>query len=269
MPFVNNAMSQAAAKISRLGKEAGLAIASLPLRLTTNPALPGPRLLHRVCGTCDARWFLDSGKMGAQLVADALARQGRSLLECEAILDFGCGIGRVLRNWSNLNGPRLHGTDRDPTLIAWCRRHLPFAHFEVNTLEPRLCYPGASFDVVTAFSVFTHLGAARQEGWMAEFSRVLRPGGLLIISLHGTHYMPVLNHDQRNQFREGSLVVVGEHGEGTNTCAAFHPEAYVRIVLARDWDLREFSPEGAIANPSQDLYILRKPTGASARIIAA
>ncbi len=48
---------------------------------------------------------------------------------------------------------------------------------------------------------------------------------------------------------------------GTNLCAAFHPETYVTEVLAPDWRLIDFVPEGARGNPRQDYYLLQKPAG--------
>ena len=57
-----------------------------------------------------------------------LARSGVTIERLGAILDFGCGAGRVLRHWKSLEGPALHGTDYNPELVAWCAASLPFAH---------------------------------------------------------------------------------------------------------------------------------------------
>lgn len=247
-------------RVRRLSRYAGQCLDSLPVRMGhRTPPIPGPKLLHLIGGTCDARWFLGSGQAGAATVRDALAGQGVRLEDCEAVLDFGCGVGRVMRHWRGVQGPRFHGTDYNPRLIAWCRRHLPFAAFGVNGLDPGLAYPDGSFDVAYAFSVFTHLTSARQEAWMSELRRLVRPGGHLILSLHGEFYLQAMSDADRARFRTGGMVVVGGGRDGTNDCATFHPPSYVRIVLARDWEVCAHMPEGARGNPAQDLYVLRRP----------
>jgi hypothetical protein len=94
---------------------------------------------------------------------------------------------------------------------------------------------------------------------MRQFLRVLRPGGYLLITTHGEFYSPHIRPTDRSKFHNGELVVVGGEFEGTNTCAAFHPERYVRKILARDFELVDFVAEGARGNPRQDVYLLRKP----------
>ena len=64
------------------------------------------------------------------------------------MLDFGCGCGRVMRWWKDLESTRLHGTDYNPYLVAWCRQNLPFAEFSVNGLEAGLDLPDGHFDLV-------------------------------------------------------------------------------------------------------------------------
>ena len=58
-----------------------------------------------------------------------------------------------------------------------------------------------------------------------------------------------------------SRVVVASERAGSNACAAFHPETYVRGTLAPAAGLEvvDFVPEGATGNPRQDTYLLRKP----------
>src|SRR3954451_10278501 len=48
------------------------------------------------------------------------------------ILDFGCGVGRVLRQLVPIaQGAELHGCDIDPACVAWVREHLsPPLHVE-------------------------------------------------------------------------------------------------------------------------------------------
>jgi SAM-dependent methyltransferase len=215
-------------------------------------------LIRLVAGSDDRTWFLDGGRLAAASMQEILAGQGIALENLRAILDFGCGVGRVMRQWSSLQGPALHGTDYNPELVAWCTANLPFATFRVNRLTGRLDYPDTSFDLIYAFSVFTHLPADEQSFWMCELTRLLRPGGALFLTTHGEHYLPGLSTREQQQFQSGALVVRGSSEAGSNDCAAFHPESYVRRSLARGLDVASFVPRGARGNPNQDAYLLRK-----------
>lgn len=219
--------------------------------------LPPTRLRHWVAGTDDLPWFQEGGKLGVETLVSLLGKQGVDLAELGSVLDFGCGCGRVLRHLRRFDRVRIHGTDSNPAAIAWCDQHLDFAEFGTNRLEPPTRYRDRSFDLVYAFSVFTHLTEALQSAWMREMQRIIKPGGWLIITLHGDHYLPHINVAARAQYQRGELVVLGEEAVGQNACAAFHPESYVRNVLASDFDVVDFVPEGALGNPKQDAWLLR------------
>jgi SAM-dependent methyltransferase len=220
--------------------------------------VPPPRLIVRVAGTADAGWFLESGRLAATSITESLARHDRRVEELEALLDFGCGCGRVTRRWAGLGSTDVHGTDANEHAVAWCRPNLPFARFSSNRLAPPLAYANGSFDLVYALSVFTHLPEPLQLAWIHELERVLRPGGLLLLTTHGGHYRDRLSRDERAAFDAGRLVVRWPEGAGSNLCSAFHPPAYVKERLAERLDLVEHVPEGAAGNPHQDLYLLRR-----------
>lgn len=253
---------RAMGRIQRLSLRTSERVRGWPLRAAESGRgvpVPPPKLIHLVAGTMDVAWYLEGGRMAADSMCEILARNGRPLSSFQSILDFGCGVGRVIRHLPKSGGSVIQGCDYNSELIAWCRRHLTFARFDVNGLEAGLPYADASMDLVYAFSVFTHLPEQSQLAWMGELKRILRPGGCLVFSLHGEYYLDRLRDDERCRFRAGELIVHGTQREGSNDCAAFHPEAYVRERLAAAWDVVERVAEGALGNPRQDLYLLRKP----------
>ena len=79
-------------------------------------------------------------------LVDGLRANGADPEALGDVLDFGCGSGRLLRHWKASDRLRLHGTDYNADLIAWCQRHYRFARFSVNPLAGPLPYPDASFD---------------------------------------------------------------------------------------------------------------------------
>jgi len=219
--------------------------------------VPPPHLVLRVAGTPDAQWFLDSGRRAAKSIGAALERAGTSVEAMEAILDFGCGCGRVLRNWAHL-GADVAGSDLSGDAIEWCRANLPFARFETNGLPPPLAFDDESFELTYALSVLTHLPEAIQHEWMDDLHRVARPGGFLLVTTHGERYLERLDDEERRRFRDGQLVVRWGEVAGTNLCTAFHPPAWVRErLLPHGFEEVEFVAEGATGNPHQDLYVLR------------
>ena len=220
--------------------------------------LPPPELIIRVSGTTDVGWFIESGRLSEESIRAALERSGMPLGSLEAILDFGCGCGRMLRRWHDLDA-RICGSDLSGPAVEWCRTHLPFVEVGVNALEPPLPYAEASFDLVYALSVLTHLPVETQFAWREELGRVLRPGGRLLLTLHGDAYIGRLRGKERRVYAYGECVVRWAEVAGTNLCTTFHPPAFVRDRLADGWELVEHVPRGALGNPEQDLVVLRKP----------
>ncbi|MDQ3822105.1 MAG: class I SAM-dependent methyltransferase [Actinomycetota bacterium] len=222
--------------------------------------VPPPALIVRVAGTPDVEWFLRGGRLAAESIRAALSRHGRRIEDVGALLDFGCGCGRVTRNWLTLPRTDVFGSDMNEDAVEWCRRSLPFATFVRNGLAPPLAFENERFDLVYALSVFTHLPEDLQAAWMRELQRVLRPGGLVLLSTHGEHYLPRLTAEERDRFAAGEVVVRWEEVAGTNLCTAFHPPSYVRDRLAAGLEVLEFVAEGAKGNPHQDLFVLRRPS---------
>jgi SAM-dependent methyltransferase len=212
-----------------------------------------------VAGTTDISWFLKAGRRGAESISRILERNGVRIGDLEAILDFGCGCGRVIRYFKSLGTPKLCGSDYNPKLTDWCRQNLTFAHFETNDLQPPLRFANGAFDLIYALSVFTHLPEALQFQWMEELSRVLRPGGHLLISTHGKAYWEGLLPEEQEKFRSGQLVTRNGGEQGSNFFGTYHPRAYVTGKLARAFDVVDHIPEGAAGNPRQDAFLLRKP----------
>lgn len=220
--------------------------------------IPGPALRFMVAkGYVDREIFLREGEEGARFVVDMLAKQGQAIDQVGKLLDFGCGCGRVIRHLKGCGAEQLHGCDVNPIAIEWCQRFLDFATFKVNALEPPLPYPDNSFGLIYTYSVFTHLSVPLQTRWMDEMRRVLAPGGYLLLTVHGHAWAFRGLPNAQEVIDRGEIVVFREDRDGSNICCAFHPERYVREVLARGFEVLDFIPEGAKVFNPQDSYLLR------------
>src|SRR5688572_22403322 len=219
--------------------------------------IPPPELFYLVNGQYNIERFLTNGALGSQCIRDILSKNGLSVESFQSILDFGCGCGRVMRHWGSLAHSRLYGTDYNPSLIEWCRSALPFAEFSVNQPEGPLPYESSQFEFAYSISVLTHLTVAQQQAWMKELFRVLRPGGFLYVTVHGL-MADRLTPEEQKAFEAGHPVVFGEGQAGSNICASFCPESFMRRVLAKDFTVVDYVPLGA-RDAGQDVYLLQKP----------
>jgi SAM-dependent methyltransferase len=101
------------------------------------------------------------------------------------IFDLGAASGRVLRHWLHHQpAMQLYGSDTNPRHIQWMRNHLSSSLITFqNAMIPHLPLPDDFVDVVSAYSMFTHVDEY-EEGWLLELWRVLRPGGLAFLTVH-------------------------------------------------------------------------------------
>ena len=220
-------------------------------RLADGLALPPAALRVRVIAQADPEVFLSSGRTEAATLAAAASAHGLAIEDCDRILDFGCGCGRVTRHWRRYPSVEVHATDHDEDLIAWMRTGLPFIQVARNGLSPPLPYPEHYFGIVYAISVFTHMTDELAEAWMRELSRVIRPGGLLMFSALDQRQVDRLRPHERNAIERGEPVVQFADALGTNMCVSYHPRPFIERI-APDFDILSTRVIGA-----QELYILR------------
>jgi SAM-dependent methyltransferase len=121
----------------------------------------------------------------------AYRRRARILLDYlelrdgERVLDLGCGMGFYLMAMSNLRSLRLLGLDGDRGRLGWARRERVPAGLVQGELD-RLPLPDASVDKILLTEVLEHVPDDRRA--LAEIRRVLRPGGILAISVPHARY---------------------------------------------------------------------------------
>jgi ubiquinone/menaquinone biosynthesis C-methylase UbiE len=210
-----------------------------------------------VTGQHNLEVFYNNGIQGVECIRTILHKNGFDMNDFQSILDFGCGCGRILRHWNDLKGPEFYGVDYNSNLLNWCRKYLPFADYKVNQLTLNLKFKDASFDFIYAISVFTHLSEKLQFFWMKELKRVLKPEGILFVTVHGATRLHQLSKEDQQRFISGKVIVREEEFSGSNRCCTYHPEQYVRNHLAKDFRVLDFLPGGA-KDANQDVYLLQK-----------
>jgi SAM-dependent methyltransferase len=120
-----------------------------------------------------------------------------ALQPSDAVLDVGCGVGRIaapLTGYLNREG-HYAGFDVSRKAVAWCKENISRSHpnfdftvadiqngfynrnGKIRPSEFRFPFPDASFDVVFLASVFTHMFPPDVKHYLHEIARVLKPGG--------------------------------------------------------------------------------------------
>ncbi|MBZ5594526.1 MAG: class I SAM-dependent methyltransferase [Acidobacteriia bacterium] len=161
----------------------------------------------RVSESLSVGEFLTVGEGCANLVQQHVDEMGIDLCNGGRVLDFGCGCGRTIR-WflSGAGDAEFHGVDVDADAVAWCKNHLHKGHFLATAPGPPLPYPAEHFDVIYCLSVFTHLNESMQDIWLAELSRILKPGGVLLLTVYGTAATKGLDAEGQRTLRDHGFV---------------------------------------------------------------
>jgi SAM-dependent methyltransferase len=222
--------------------------------------LPPARLRHKVSTTPALDRFLSVGSKCSEDVVRALAGSGRALTSFRDVLDFGCGCGRTLI-WLARAAPssRFFGVDVDAEAIDWCSRHLKVAEFSLGRPLPPLDFAPDRFDLIYAISVFTHLNEEYQFCWLEELQRVTRPGGVVLLTLHGPSTHRHVPPDQAAEVREKGFAFVHSYPKHfhpewyQNT---FHSKEYVYENYSRYFEILDYIPQGLAG--FQDIVVLRK-----------
>jgi ubiquinone/menaquinone biosynthesis C-methylase UbiE len=96
-------------------------------------------------------------------------------------LDFGCGPGTLM----GLLPPKVSaiGVDIAEAQITYAREHYRGSGKEFIKLDSeRLPFPSHTFDSISCIEVIEHLDAVTTDTVFAEFLRVLKPSGKLIVT---------------------------------------------------------------------------------------
>lgn len=227
-------------------------------------------------GARDIDWFLHSGRVDYQTLKSAITRWSTKPLGQLVVLDWGAGCGRILQHFIP-DGVTMAASDVDPTAIQYLNKTFPHVQSIVNQSAPPLSFKSDAFDVIYAFSVWTHIPLNLQIEWLKEAHRLLKPGGIILISTmgyrglkqlregtnpleadwhaitdddlkaRGTIYFEYPIFGQDDELFSG---ITGSYG------IAIHDPDYIRRAWSGDFEVLEIV-EGAFRD-HQDLNVLRR-----------
>jgi SAM-dependent methyltransferase len=142
---------------------------------------PPPELMMDTSGLQRPQEFAMHGLLIGRTFVEACPTP---LNELESILDFGVGVGRLARMFKGFAGTYV-GVDIDRRNIEWITDNLDYVA-AVRTIPRRaLPFGDAFFGAAVSVSVFTHMNASDCMFYLSEMKRVVKPGGYILVSLHG------------------------------------------------------------------------------------
>lgn len=97
-------------------------------------------------------------------------------------LDFGCGAGRLAQGLARFFD-EVDGVDISASMVDAAREHNAHpgrVRYHVNVADDLALFGDDTFDLIYSNKVLQHIPPAHQAAYVAEFVRVLRPGGLAV-----------------------------------------------------------------------------------------
>jgi ubiquinone/menaquinone biosynthesis C-methylase UbiE len=167
-------------------------------------------------------WHKATGYKGGSfkkyVLNDILLRE-MSAVAGRSILELGAGNGYFMRlaldTYSGQVPQRIVITDGSAKLLSIAETKFHIRGAEYMHLDVRSPFPfdDASFDLIMATMIFNEVSTAGLRKALVECRRVLRPAGLLLITI--THPQFVASLDRRNQLKRnkfGTLTMPGAGG---------------------------------------------------------
>jgi SAM-dependent methyltransferase len=113
---------------------------------------------------------------------DCLDRLAHEVGNLGPICDMGCGPGQIAR-YMHRQGVNTLGVDLSPRMVAEAQRLNPDIHFHRGDM---LCLPDAenSWGGIAAFYCIIHIPREQIVDALREMKRVLKPGGVLLVTFH-------------------------------------------------------------------------------------
>jgi ubiquinone/menaquinone biosynthesis C-methylase UbiE len=153
------------------------------------PTFPDPTLQAMIVGSSNETALREAGNFYKHL-KNHFAKSGVKPLKDTKILDFGIGWGRIARFFArDVPYGNVYGVDVMPLMIDVCRRSMVPASLLVTEPRGDTLFRDSYFDIVYAYSVFTHLPENIALHWLTELHRIMTPGAMLVMTVEPPRFI--------------------------------------------------------------------------------
>jgi SAM-dependent methyltransferase len=157
------------------------------------PPLPSPEFQRSWVGSAGLIAFTEAMAFLRRMKA-GMAEAGSPLRRDMRVLDFGVGWGRFYRLLTR-DVDQLVGADPDLPCIKMCQDMLRGGEFVQIPTRPVYEFLDDEFDLIYAYSVFTHLAEPIFIEVLHEFSRMVKPGGFIAFTTLPLSFIDILRTD--------------------------------------------------------------------------
>lgn len=136
--------------------------------------------------------FFVSGENHVRLVCELIAITLDDWLSADRVLEFGCGVGRMLPAFAARSGSVV-GADVSPAMLEEARQNCAsrgFSNVEFVCVDETLASIQGSFDLIHSVLVFQHIERERGERILDQLCGRLRPGGIAVLHFATTRSAP-------------------------------------------------------------------------------
>jgi trans-aconitate methyltransferase len=188
------------------------------------------------------------------------------------LLDFGCGWGRIIRYFAkDIPTHLLYGCDPDSNILKICTDLKVPGKFKTSDYRPQRLPFDEKFDLIYAYSVFTHLSENVHRECLETIHNALSPAGIAIITVRPRSYIRLKAgalafvsdksiDEFESQFDRGKYVFsphdIAPVGGEITYGEAVVPDSYIEDNWTRLFEL--VHPVNIIEDPYQTAVVLRK-----------
>ncbi len=208
-----------------------------------------------------AAWIAEMGERGdygREYVLDGPMLERVRAKPFALALDVGCGEGRFCRMLREA-GIAAIGIDPTEALLARARLLDPDGDYRVGRAEA-LAFPDATFDLVVSYLTFIDIADIATA--IAEITRVLRPGGVLLIANLTSFTTASVGTGWMDDGRGGRVFAIDhylteraqwEQWRGIRICNWHRPlGTYMTLLIGQGLSLRYFNePEPTGGDPAK------------------
>lgn len=230
--------------------------------------IPPAWLISAFTGIPSTVDFLIGGAVAATRYIELYNEFCGSFENVRAIMDFGCGCGRVLRNMPTQ--VQLYGVDLHKDAISWINMSMPYVSSMLGSAEPPLRECVENIDFLYAISVLTHLNQIHESKWLKEWSKIVKQDGHLFLTFRGEDWVEDYAPESQKslihaewQRNNGFCYQKHEFWKGIFPeyyCGTYHTHEYVKTVWGEYYEVLHIVASKDSPN-RQNIAILKNNRG--------